>query len=122
MDTTRQSATKQANEKKSEQTERESQKPITSDSSSNLGDKEICSKTVTRCEMLEDTPFMVVETEDEAFLAIGKYRMEQAFKNKEEALKFLEIKTTNWKAITFVLSVIKTEIEEYINQRERSLK
>lgn len=128
MDTTKQSAMNATNQPKSNQTERESKKTTISDSSRNLEHKQTSSQKVMKCEMLDNTPFMIIETEDAAYLAIGKYRMDRVFSCKDEVLGFLGIdeinkeRSVNWEAITFVLSVIKSEIEEYINQRERSLK
>lgn len=126
MDTTKQSAMNATKEQKQDQMERELSRPIISDSPNESEDKGTSSKAIS-VEMIDNTPFMVIETKEKAYLAIGKYRMEREFPSKEAALKFLGLKgneknKTNWEAITFVLSVIKSEIDEYLNQRERSLK
>lgn len=57
---------------------------------------------------VEHTPFIVVETETGHYVTLGKYRMSEAFKTKEEAI-------TDGKAITWfrILQVIGATVENY---------
>lgn len=114
MDTTKQLATKAIKQQKQNLMEQGLSKPTISDSQKKSENKGTCSKVL--CEMVDDTPFMLLheEDKDKYYIAVGKYRMGKVFDTKEAAMDEIQYGKLNWNAITFILSVIKSEIENYI--------
>lgn len=113
MDTLKQSGMKPTNNEKHKQMEPESIKTTTSGLSKELEHKETSSNE-TICKSIKDTPYMAVAVPNQkVFLAIGKYRTEARWETLEEAEKYATI--PNWENITFILSVMKSELTEYIN-------
>lgn len=79
----------------------------TNDSSNGSESKETYSNKVT-CEAIEGTPFLLIENNENYFLAIGKYRMEDYFTTKEEAIE--KAKKIDWDNICFFMSTLRTEM------------
>lgn len=113
MDTSKQSNMKPTNKEKQSQTAAKSLKTTTLDLSKGSEHKETSSND-TICKSIEGTPYMAIAVPGEKiFLAIGKYRTEARWETIEEAENYAKI--PNWENITFMLSVVKSELTEYIN-------
>lgn len=87
--------------------EQELQKNTTSESLDTSVSRETCSNKVT-CEVVEGTPFLLLENNENYFLAIGKYRMETYFTSKEEAIK--QAKKIDWENMCFFMSTLRSEM------------
>lgn len=53
---------------------------------------------------IKDTPFSIIEKDNECFIVCGKIKAEKKFKNYEEAKKY--IKTKPWELIALLTEVM----------------
>ncbi len=70
----------------------------------NIEGKELIERTE-----VEETPFVVITTEEGSFVGLGKYRVSEIFKNKEEALK--DANNITWTKIIQLIIAIKENKE-----------
>lgn len=62
---------------------------------------------------IDNTPFQIIETEEKCFGAMGKFRITEFFKTKEEVEK--ELTPMTWDRIIQVTILL---IEEFKNQKQ----
>lgn len=77
--------------------------------------KQLFGNEMLNVEKVPETPFTIVSYDDKYFVALGKYKMSDVFRTKEEALE--NVKDASWDRI---MQVIAVTIEEY--DRRRSTK
>ena len=73
---------------------------------------------LTKKESIENTPFYTVEENNECFIALGEFRLPGEFKNKEEALIYIEKQNIDWSFLTAVMGVINEKLHLFRTMNE----
>lgn len=113
MDTTKQSKMNNTNQQNSKAMAVESLGPITSESSENSEHKETCLPEV---QQIDGCPLMLVKVDEGVIACCGKFRLEEVFKDFEDAKS--KIKLPTWEAILCVLNAQKDYFESIINAKK----
>lgn len=74
----------------------------------NKKNKELIKRTI-----IENTPFTIIEINEEYFITMGSYRISEKFKTLEEATE--EANTINWNKIIQVISILMDHEKKIIN-------
>lgn len=72
-------------------------------------------KELIKRENIENTPFTIITIEKEHFATMGKYRITEPTKNKEELIK--EIQTITWNRLIQVISIMMEQDKKLITTK-----
>ena len=76
-------------------------------------------KQLVKRHELKNSPFVVIETNKQFFLTMGKYRLsEKLFNNIEEVNEWMEI--NKWELLTNFCSIIASETVNLINNQKQN--